>query len=257
MRESTTPKGKNEPEKEKRKGVWSVVPAPYASIPDGERLDDYVGYETWPPARWAWEFLRRNKEFQDDCDALPSDETELTLRLKEIIRKYGLGKFKHWKEEFGEAEENQPIFDSVRFRVNLNDAPMETSDIPNLKKGQALILVELLPCLDDLGLIQRQLEFAKNSLERQIENYILTNNLKRPVRRKPKTNRPQDLISLLRLLDLRNQEKTKKLSPTERFKLLFAKREDEDDGSWAEKEKGRFKTARGFCRNGYLTLALL
>ena len=33
---------------------------------------DYPNYKAWGSQRWAWEFLRRNKDFINDCKSLDS-----------------------------------------------------------------------------------------------------------------------------------------------------------------------------------------
>lgn len=257
MNEVIAPK-KQKPSKRKPRGTWSVVPSPHSELPNGRELTDYAGYETWEVNRWAWEFLRRNKEFQKACDSLPQEREDRILKLKKLIRKYGLTQFKHWKEEYGALRDNQPIFDGVRIRANLKEDTMDLSDIPPLEKGQALILLEILPCLDDLELLQKRMAFAYKQLEERLKKYAERNNLEKPVSRKPKINKSEDLIAYLRILDLRGQAKEDRLSPAERFKTVYPNEDKKLDAhTKVQREKDRFKTARRLSSKDYLTLALI
>ncbi|MGE8658717.1 MAG: transcriptional regulator domain-containing protein [Achromobacter sp.] len=257
MNEVIAPK-KQKSSKRKLRGTWSVVPAPHSELPNGRELTAYVDYETWEASRWAWEFLRRNKEFQKACDSLPQEREDRILKLKKLIRNYGLTQFKHWKEEYGSGRDNQPIFDGVRIRANLKEDPMDLSDIPPLEKGQALILLEILPCLDDLELLQKRMTFAYKQLEERLRKYAEKNKLEKPVSRKPKINKPEDLIAHLRILDLRGQAKEDRLNPAERFKTVYPSEDKELDAhTKVQREKDRFKTARRLSSKDYLTLALI
>ena len=39
-------------------------------MPDWRNSKDYEYTKDLTPSEWAWEFLRRNPEFLDDCEAL-------------------------------------------------------------------------------------------------------------------------------------------------------------------------------------------
>lgn len=54
----------------------------------------YAKCKKWSPKKWAWEFLRRNEEFQKDCDACDTEEKE-----NEIAEKYGIKKYKNYSEQ--------------------------------------------------------------------------------------------------------------------------------------------------------------
>ncbi len=50
------------------------VTPPKTNRPDGLSIDRYKGHEKWSYRRWAWEFLRRNKDFIKACEALDRKE---------------------------------------------------------------------------------------------------------------------------------------------------------------------------------------
>lgn len=71
---------------------------------DWKKLETYAGHEGWSGDRWAWEFLRRNRFFQQDCD-----EFDAALRKKQRPRprmnpKWMLQAFKPYDEQFSHKE---------------------------------------------------------------------------------------------------------------------------------------------------------
>ena len=64
--------------------------------PEWNKPETYPGTpDDWTFSRWAWEFLRRNKNFQADSEAV-KDASETDRR--KMARKYGLAEYKHYKE---------------------------------------------------------------------------------------------------------------------------------------------------------------
>ncbi len=57
--------------------------------PIGREKNEYSGHEQWTFQRWAWEFLRRNSDFQAACKQAagnPVDE-------QAVAEQFGLKKF--------------------------------------------------------------------------------------------------------------------------------------------------------------------
>ena len=66
--------------------------------PDGTDTDRYKGSMKWSYRRWAWEFLRRNEEFEMVCrqaDANGSDEEKAR-----IASEFGLRSYKSYAEPY-------------------------------------------------------------------------------------------------------------------------------------------------------------
>jgi hypothetical protein len=69
---------------------------------DGASVYDRA--ERWGPQRWAWEFLRRNKEFISTCDELRQNGTD--AEKLEAAKRFGLKRFKDYRSSSikGEAK---------------------------------------------------------------------------------------------------------------------------------------------------------
>lgn len=66
--------------------------------PDWTKPESYPKTpEAWPFRVWAWEFLRRNPEFQRQCDELAEASAGAKQRM---ARSWGLGEFKPYKEGY-------------------------------------------------------------------------------------------------------------------------------------------------------------
>lgn len=66
--------------------------------PDWTKPESYPKTpEGWPFRVWAWEFLRRNPEFQRQCDELAEASAGAKQRM---ARSWGLGEFKPYKEGY-------------------------------------------------------------------------------------------------------------------------------------------------------------
>lgn len=66
--------------------------------PDWTKPESYPKTpEAWPFRVWAWEFLRRNPEFQRQCDELAEASAAAKQRM---ARSWGLGEFKPYKEPY-------------------------------------------------------------------------------------------------------------------------------------------------------------
>jgi hypothetical protein len=66
--------------------------------PNGKNPDvaQYRGWLTWTPGQWAWEFLRRNPDFQYACgEAVGSDASKQLL-----AEKFHLTRFKDYREGY-------------------------------------------------------------------------------------------------------------------------------------------------------------
>lgn len=124
---------------------------------------DYPNYKTWSSHRWAWEFLRRNKEFINDCKSLDSlncfDRKE---KEEEIAKKYGLEKFKYYSD----VSRPSPVFlmRSIESWQNDSKKTFEEDVVVKIKKGQLLILFNVDQTLGGISELEAQLDQARKEL---------------------------------------------------------------------------------------------
>lgn len=70
---------------------------------DNPYAAQYLGWSAWTPGRWAWEFLRRNDEFQKACQR---DDLNKAQR-EQIAEKFHLVRFKDYRESY---DNERPLF---------------------------------------------------------------------------------------------------------------------------------------------------
>lgn len=124
---------------------------------------EYENYKMWDSHRWAWEFLKRNKEFRDDCNVLAKlKNKKLEIEKNRISEKYGLKEFKHYLDDSGSAP---------KFLIKSIDSwkgDLETADENDirisLKSGKLLVLFYVDHTLHSPLELQAQLESAKKAL---------------------------------------------------------------------------------------------
>lgn len=134
--------------------AWRMYPERHISNSDWKKLEAYAGHEDWSGDRWAWEFLRRNRFFQRDCD-----EFNVALGKKQRLRpklnsKWMLQAFKSYDEQFSHEEKGIPpprwsLFSSVECwdtntpqRLKQTPQPWQVDDLV-LQPGQIAIVLDL------------------------------------------------------------------------------------------------------------------
>jgi hypothetical protein len=179
--------------------------------PSGKEKSQYIGYENWVMRQWAWEFLRRNKEFRKAC----GDDPRLLSKDKkrEFAKKFGLNIFKHFAEEYS-PKLPRFVTSQVSSWTHISDTHNRSSRIPkDLKLGQALIRFNLEPAINDKRSIDAQLEHARKILLLCLEIYSAHKGVKSKSK-KPKANH---FLNVLRMWDLKNS----KFKRAEIAKLVF------------------------------------
>ena len=78
-------------------------------FPNGMNRKDYPDYEEWSYRRWAWEFLRRNRDFQKACAELdttpmPPDLFEIASRW--VAERFHLRTYFHYRTPYGKDSAN-------------------------------------------------------------------------------------------------------------------------------------------------------
>ncbi|HPT50249.1 MAG TPA: hypothetical protein PKZ22_08620 [Accumulibacter sp.] len=186
--------------KPKRKTKTKPVVSAY-SFPNGMCDTDYLGHDTWTNAAWAWQFLRRNKNFQERCDRIRDwpDSPLKRMWKNNTAHAFGLKKFKDYIEDFDSGKTPQPKFTSksVSAWANIDKKQYESLILPaKLRPGQALLRFDL----DAMGKTKKslnaQIDDAKEALEALLaERLKVTNNT-------PKAPKPKaPFIEILRAYD--------------------------------------------------------
>ena len=137
--------------------------------PDGEDLTRYKRCEKWTYRRWAWEFLRRNSEFQKACKLAKTDE-----QRQEVAAQFGLKKFKSFREAYGHPPASRPTFTLglITSRKHLSDeggAPQKVRT--SLHPGEVMIRFDLSKALTDTQVLEKQLRMASVRLKRLLAAY--------------------------------------------------------------------------------------
>ena len=213
-------------------GATGMKPCPVTALPDGRSGEDYLCSLDWSGHRWAWEFLRRNPLFQQKCDAI--EETRTRKAIKELKSEFGLVRYKHYREDYGDALKHRPKFvtgDVVCWpRVTEKIYKKIESSLPKgLKEGQVLIRFDLTKFASiGPGSIRAMLDSTEVFLKRAADIWVRARSEEVDTRR-VKVN----LTVLLRTLDV---ERTAgdALSDLEKLLLVdagFKQDYDSEDGT--------------------------
>lgn len=171
--------------------------------PKGHDQDAYIGWEAWTPGQWAWEFLRRNKDFQRFCRGCELKPTEKDL----VEEKFHLKRFK----DFRAGYDNQtPLFSrSVRFFPTRNEFKNRLLEQPATTKSrtkpiathstEVVVTFRLWPAAF-LG--KKSLRKQLNQAEHRLESYLEILQKVHSYGKGGHAFRSSDLIKRLRALDL-------------------------------------------------------
>lgn len=189
--------------------------------PSGESEDQYPNSDGWANTRWAWEFLRRNRAFQNWCNE--AKELSVKKRNRQGAEKFGLLRFKPYWEEFDLPHLDGPLFNTRNLPCWIcldNDKPSRAPRIQRVKLIDGEVLVRF-----PVWAFVKETSSAKNTLlastDRLLDFYIRKYSEKhRLLKRaekgdeekkddkkkksgKDKRNRgDSDHLSLIRILDL-------------------------------------------------------
>lgn len=174
------------------------MPQPTWDRPDGQDLKHYSGHEKWHPVRWAWEFLRRNKKFAEECERLP-EGLGAEQAQKMIAEEYGLKRFKDYRDAFRGTAGPPRFHGRIRIKSNPTDevAPKKRKFL--VHPATVVIVFDLTAELHRKGALSAQIEAASKVLNDRFKEY-LANTGKKPSRSEgPESHR---LLRDLRILDL-------------------------------------------------------
>jgi hypothetical protein len=170
--------------------------------------DDRSSYppepENWSYRRWAWEFLRRNPAYQEDCrkvDREPSWlalwKTEKTargrgsqrmsadrLRNAETAARYGRCELKWFGEEYRDEEDEERLWLAETVTPGKGWRPSGNEIRMDLENGQVAMIFDLNRCLESGQAAKASmLAHAKAILDQELETY----DSKLPVERRSKS----------------------------------------------------------------------
>lgn len=161
--------------------------------PDWRDESSYPNYMTWTYCHWAWEFLRRNERFQNECYAVESGSLGQQLA---VAKRFGLQEFKHFREHFhgGKVPEWLSVLPEVLVRAVDNVKTLRERSIP---QGQVVMTFDLDEMLRNRPTLDAQAYNAGYYLNSCLKEY---SELKG---QKPRSPRPQKakLFTYLRVLD--------------------------------------------------------
>lgn len=208
---------------------------------------------------WAWEFLRRNHAYQADCDSLKNFVGDVAGEKSRIADKYGLKRFKLYRESF--SQNDRPRFVRATFSVRTNllaeGEESRTIRLP-IAPGDAVVRFSLQAMLDGSFSLNAQVREAKERLGKILKK--LSDDYQPPPHRVVERVRLNKLIEYLKMLDHRsagatqldcdllvNQAKKERLeSPTE---------ESTKEGERPNAKK-KLSEAEYLTTHGYLDLAV-
>lgn len=229
-------------------------PETIAPFPSGDNIEDYKEWHLWSNHRFAWEFLRRNMEFQQQCDQFIEQPSPAARR--DIRGKFGLIRYKHYQEEYGETKKQRPKFvtsDVVIWpRVSEKIYKKIKPNFPKgLRPGQVLVRFDFNLLSEASSGISAMLEATDALLKRAAEIWLKEQGktiISRRIR--------EELLPLLRLLDLDRNRATTKLNREQMFEIVYGNGQTEkqiDDLSRVVRKK--LATAKRYRDSDYLRLA--
>lgn len=150
-------------------------------FPDGRIDGEYPqDSDQWSHSRWAWEFLRRNREYQQACDELLATPRKKRDALEEkIASRFFIRRFKDFREEYGEHNPLAPLFVRVR---GLGMRPgFETKKLKvTLQQEQLLVVFDVRQMRFSGRALNAQLAEAKRKLTVLLNAYNATPGLPQP-----------------------------------------------------------------------------
>lgn len=203
--------------------------------PDGLEESQYKNWKKWSGNKWAWEFLRRNLEFQGHCSALEKEDTR--EKREQICQRWGLRHFKDYKEPFKKKGGKVASFvTSVRIFANKS----ELNKI-FLSAGQVAVVFN---CRYN---IKKQLAFVSAQLKdmqvrQKNSGVIVDDSDKRP--------RLQNFLYCLRTLD---SELVKGRTKKELAELIYGAKKSRE-ANIDQTRRDHLKQAKRYRDEGYLFL---
>lgn len=189
-------------------------------FPTGLNVGDYRGVTSWSNRRWAWEFLRRNPQFQKFCHDVDSGQLPQKEVKTKLAESFCLLKFKHYRDNYWPK---RPCFSSAQVSVWSDTKMKPYSERRSvhifLAPGEIIFRVSL---RDALHSKKRKalLDSIEESLKAKAELWGENNNAEPTA-----TAQRGDLFPLLRILDLvayvDSLPKSQRITRTQIFSMVY------------------------------------
>lgn len=138
-------------------------------LPNGNNVNDYAGYETWDYRRWAWEYLRRNRNFRKACEEaeIIKPESKRKSRKNKIAEQYMLRRYKPCDEPYDTGR--RPRI----FAIRPSPEPKSTSKLKwtiSLRHDQVAIVFNLRPALYSKTAIDALIDTARQRILQRVDH---------------------------------------------------------------------------------------
>jgi hypothetical protein len=259
LKNSTTRTGDMASEKGSTTEPTSTESSTHAAFPDGMSPADYAGYEGWSDRRWAWEYLRRNKNFRTACDKLhkfPVGSAEYKESARGVANQFHLREFIHYATPFREGKTG-PSFNPARVWAKIPTESESRTVKIRIRNGQIAARFDLVPALHDERMIEAQLAYVRLALEAKLKNLRESEKMRISTRRNAKDT-PEDRLAWLRTLDaMHGGVKHSKI-----YECVYPQRcqVDKEAGTpkreWPTRLKSLARKAHDLAEGRYLSVAL-
>lgn len=164
--------------------------------PPGLEGSSYKTYRNWSYKKWAWEFLRRNHNFQVDCLKVENGTQE---EKQQVANDYGLKEFKKYTHAFKGKKSGAPTFliGVPSIYTNKTNKESQTKRI-RLSKTQIAVRFDL-----------KYFDEYQWSIKTQLESLASLFDKKHLEPKSPNDIDGEKFIYLLRLLDCVSNTKNK------------------------------------------------
>lgn len=163
---------------------------------------EYPNHKLWGNKSWAWQFLKRDKDFISDCKAVEALKgIERKLEENKIARKYGLRIFIPYDKKINEVLYPVILFNPISYWVHEDWSEQE--EILKTEKEQVVVVFDLLKTLDDKLALDEQVDYIKKILEEQRDEMIKSNEYS--FNKKKKRMWSKNYLRHLKVIDERNK----------------------------------------------------
>lgn len=238
-------------------------------IPNWMDVDSYdIDVEKTDRARWAWEFLRRNRYFQQNCEDYDFSNTESIFSCEPLDPKWGLTDFKWYNAEYlplhvrsgrralvGPSWSITQPFNVIDKTFNPKAGPMRKTRNPRfssgaladsfkLGNGHVEVIFDLNPGLINPALLEMQIKNVGRLLRDALERYKKGEADGINKERESFVTNPQSsrLLTILRVADamaIANGPSREEIGKTLQSEQLVLKNKDPEQDSIVGSEFGR------------------
>lgn len=235
-------------------GGESVLPK---KRPDWKNKVSYGSTSDWSYRHWAWEFLRRNPEYQERSERLKDGMSNFQ---KKLAREFGRCNLKPFREPYGDDDASR-LWLAETIDQTAGKIPGQSS-VPKfeLRPGYAILMVDLTQTTKaGRAALTSLLSHAKELLAIELDKYEKT--LPQSQRTKTPKVRRDKLFIWLRIYDAIEYSKVAEDDVIrELYPHLFMGGHESPDSGWESARKMfryQLKRAREMVKHDYLTLVPL